>query len=83
MGVSSETNFVNKSKLNSTEEMNIPKLLKLKIHFISYRFPVIGHNLIMTSFFLWKIIRVLTQNIDHVEHSFRVVTYSTICTGHI
>ena len=45
--------------------------------------PVIGHNLIVTSFLLWKIIRAITQNIEHVEQNFQVVTYSTICTGHI
>ena len=42
-----------------------------------------GHNLIVTSFFPWKIIRAITHEIEHVEKSFQVVTYSTICTGHI
>ena len=37
----------------------------------------------MTSFFPWKIIRAITHEIEHVEKSFQVVTYSTICTGHI
>ena len=35
------------------------------------------------SFFPWKIIRTLTHEIEHVEKSFQVVTYSTICTEHI
>ena len=46
-------------------------------------FPVIWHNLIVTSFFLRKIIRVITQDIENVEQNFQVVTYSTVCTGHI
>ena len=85
MGGFSETILVNGSKLNSTDEVNISKLLTLKIHFISYGFPVIGHKLIVTSFFLWKIICAITQSqdIDHVEQNFQVVTYSTICTGYI
>ena len=38
----------------------------------------------MTSFFPWKIIRaIITHEIEHVEKSFQVVTYSTICTGHV
>ena len=37
----------------------------------------------MTSFFPWKIIRVITHEIEHVEKNFQVVTYSTIGTGHI
>ena len=42
-----------------------------------------GHNLIVTSFFLWKVIRAITRDIEHVEQNFKVVTCSTICTGHI
>ena len=45
--------------------------------------PVIGHKLIATSLFLWKIILAMTYKIEHVEKSFQVVTYSTICSGHI
>ena len=37
----------------------------------------------MTSFFLLKIIRVITRNIDNIEQNFQVLTYSTVCTGHI
>ena len=37
----------------------------------------------MTSFFPWKIILVITHEIEHVEKNLQVVTYSTICTGHI
>ena len=83
MDGTSETTLVNGSRLYSTDEMNIPKLLTLKIHFFSYMFTVIGHKLIVTSFFLWKIIRIITQNIEHVEKNFQVVTYSTICGGHM
>ena len=36
----------------------------------------------MTSFFPWKIICAITHEIEHVEKSFQVVTYSLICTGH-
>ena len=36
----------------------------------------------MTSFFPWKIIRAITHEIEHVEKSFEVVTYSTIYIGH-
>ena len=39
--------------------------------------------MIVTSFFPWKIIRAITHEIEHVEKSFKVVTSSTICTGHI
>ena len=39
--------------------------------------------MIVTSFFPWKIIRAITHEIEHVERSSQVVTYSTICTGHI
>ena len=42
-----------------------------------------GHNLIVTSFFLWKVIRTITRVIEHVEQNFKVVTYSTIYTGHM
>ena len=42
-----------------------------------------GHNLIVASFFLWKVIRAITHDIGHVEQNFQVVTYSTICTGQI
>ena len=42
-----------------------------------------GHKLIVTSFFPWKIIRAITHEIEHVEKSFQVVTYSTVCIGHI
>ena len=45
--------------------------------------PVIGHKLIVTSFFSWKILRAITHEIEHVEKSFQAATYSTICTGHI
>ena len=44
---------------------------------------VIGHKLIMTSFFPWKIILAITDEIEHIVKSFQVVTYSTICSGHI
>ena len=37
----------------------------------------------MTSFFSWGIIRAITHDIEHVERNFQVVTYCTICTGHI
>ena len=45
--------------------------------------PVIGHKLIVTSFFPWKIIRAIDNEIEHVEKSFEVATYSIICIGHI
>ena len=32
----------------------------------------------MTLFFSWKIIRAITHEIEHVEKSFQVVTYSTL-----
>ena len=37
----------------------------------------------MTSFFSWKIIRAIIHEIEHVEKSFQVLTYFTICTEHI
>ena len=40
-----------------------------------------GHKLIATSFF--QIICAITHEIEHEEKSFQLVTYSTICTGHI
>ena len=46
-------------------------------------FPVIGHKLIVTSFFPWKIIRAITHEIEYVEKILQVVTYSTICTEHM
>ena len=41
------------------------------------------HNLIVTSFFLWKVIRTITRVIEHVEQNFNLVTSSTIYTEHI
>ena len=42
-----------------------------------------GHNLIVKSYLLLKIICSITQDIEHVEQNFQVVTYSIIYTGHI
>ena len=47
------------------------------------RFSLLDTKLIVTSFFPWKIIRAITHEIEHVEKSFQVVTYNTICTGHV
>ena len=46
-------------------------------------FPIIGHKLIVTPFFPWKIIRAIIHEIEHVKKGFPVVTYSTIYIGHI
>ena len=40
-------------------------------------------KLIVTSFYPWKINHAINHEIEHVEKSFQVVTYNTICTGHI
>ena len=48
------------------------------VHYLRYIFifnglPVIGHKLILTSFFLWKIIRAITHEKEHVEKIFQAV----------
>ena len=42
-----------------------------------------GHNLIVKSFYLYKVIRAIIQDIEHVEQNFKVITCCTISTGHI
>ena len=42
-----------------------------------------GHNLIMMSFLLCKVIRAITLDMEHVEQNYKVVICSTICFGHI
>ena len=50
---------------------------------MSNKLPVIGQKLIVKSFFLWKMIRAITHEVEHVERRSQVVTYSTICIEHI
>ena len=78
-----ETTLVNESKLNLDDEVNIPKLLTLRIHFYLILVSRFWTQTDCDVIFTQEDCLAITQNIEHVEKSFQVVTYSTICTGQI
>ena len=42
-----------------------------------------GHNLIVTPFFQWKVIGTITRVIEHVQQNVKVKTDSTIYTVNV
>ena len=47
------------------------------------KFPVIDCETDCDVIFPTKIVCALTQVIEHIEKNFQVVTYSTMCIGHM